>query len=103
MSSVPEAPAQAIPVIQVNHEEVHRHLDAVVRGCVEATPNALPEAEADPPCGARRYQRSAERLDTRAGHYTRRQHTKAGEVELKVPRAGRAIGMPSPRWIDQAS
>jgi hypothetical protein len=31
MSSVPETAAQTIPVIQVNHEEVHKHLDHVVR------------------------------------------------------------------------
>jgi transposase-like protein len=86
MSSVPEQAAQAIPVIQVNHEEVHRHLDAVVRDSVEATLNARLEAEADELCGARRYQRSSERLDTRAGHYTRRLHTRAGPVELNVPK-----------------
>jgi transposase-like protein len=86
MSSVPETAAQTIPVIQINHEEVHKHLDQVVRDSVEATLNALLDAEADELCGARRYERSAERLDTRAGHYTRQLHTKAGEVELKVPK-----------------
>src|SRR5262245_31634496 len=86
MSSVPETAAQTIPVIQVNQEEVHRHLDQVVRDSVEATINALLDAEADHLCGARRYERSAERLDTRAGHYTRKLHTRAGEVELKVPK-----------------
>ena len=86
MSSVPEAPAQAIPVIQVNHEEVHKHLDEVVRDRVEATLNALLDAEADELCGARCYQRSDQRLDTRAGHYNRKLQTRAGEVELKVPK-----------------
>src|SRR5262245_4388513 len=86
MSSVPETAAQTIPVIQVNQEEVHRHLDQVVRDSVEATINALLDAEADHLCGARPYERSAERLDTRAGHYTRKLQTKAGEVELKVPK-----------------
>ncbi len=33
-----------------------------------------------------RYERTAERTDTRAGHYTRKLQTKAGEVTLKVPR-----------------
>jgi transposase-like protein len=86
MSSVPETTAQPLPVIHVNHEEVHKHLDQVVRESVEATLNALLDAEADELCGARRYERSGERLDTRAGHYTRKLHTKAGEVELKVPK-----------------
>src|SRR5262249_16166276 len=43
-------------------------------------------AEADALCGAQRYERSPERLDTRAGHYTRPLHTKAGPVALQVPR-----------------
>ena len=86
MSSVPEMPAQSLPVIQVNHEQVHKHLDQVVRDSVEQTLNALLDAEADALCGASRYQRSPDRLDTRAGHYTRKLQTKAGEVELKVPK-----------------
>ncbi len=86
MSSVPEQAAQTLPVIQINQEQIHKHLDAVVRDSVEATLNALLDAEADELCGARRYERSAARLDTRAGHYTRKLQTKAGEVELKMPK-----------------
>jgi putative transposase len=86
MSSVPETAAQALPVIQINHEEVHKHLDQVVRDSVAATLNALLDAEADQLCGARRYERSAGRLDTRAGHYSRKLQTRAGEVELKMPK-----------------
>jgi putative transposase len=86
MSSVPEQPVQSLPVIQVNHEQVHKHIDQVVRDSVEKTLNALLDAEADELCGASRYQRSPDRLDTRAGHYTRTLHTKAGPVELKVPK-----------------
>ncbi len=44
------------------------------------------EAEADQLCGAGRYERSPDRVDTRAGSYERRLHTKVGEVTLKVPR-----------------
>ena len=44
------------------------------------------EAEADRLCGAGRYERSPDRADTRAGHYRRGLQTKAGEVELKVPK-----------------
>ena len=86
MSSVPEQAAQTLPVIQINHEQIHKHLDEVVRDSVEATLNALLDAEADELCGAKRYERSAARLDTRAGHYTRKFQTKAGEVELKMPK-----------------
>lgn len=53
---------------------------------VEETLNALLDAEADRLCGARRYERSPDRVDTRAGHYERQLHTKAGEVTLQVPK-----------------
>jgi transposase-like protein len=86
MSSVPEEAVQSLPVIQVNHEQVHKHLDQVVRTSVEQTLNALLDAEADELCGASRYQRSPDRLDTRAGHYKRKLQTKAGEVELQMPK-----------------
>ena len=48
--------------------------------------NALLNAEADAICQASRYQRSPDRQDTRAGSYKRKLLTKAGEVELRVPR-----------------
>src|SRR5262245_24148641 len=86
MSSVSETAAQPLPVIQVNHDQVHKHLDNLVRNSVEETLNALLDAEADALCGAKRYERSADRLDTRAGHYTRALQTRVGEVELKVPK-----------------
>lgn len=55
----------------------------MARGTVEETLNALLDAEADELCRAQRYEPSPERVDTRAGHYKRKLHTKAGEVELK--------------------
>jgi len=58
----------------------------VVRSSVEETLNGLLEAEADELCGAKRYERNVDRLDTRAGHYQRQFQTKAGEVTLKMPR-----------------
>lgn len=48
--------------------------------------NALLDAEADEICRAQRYERSADRVDTRAGHYERKLETKAGEVTLKIPK-----------------
>jgi transposase-like protein len=74
------------PLVTVNDGEVRDHLDRVVRASVEETLNALLEAEADALCGARRYERSPERVDTRAGHYRRSLQTKAGDVRLRVPR-----------------
>jgi hypothetical protein len=42
---------------------------------VEETLNALLDAEADRLCKAQRYERSAARRDTRAGHYGRKLQT----------------------------
>ena len=73
-------------VIRIEEGKVKSHLGAMVRQSVEETLNAMLDAEADELCGAKRYQRSAERQDTRAGHYDRKLQTQAGEVTLKVPR-----------------
>lgn len=73
-------------VIQVDEAKIRGHVDEVVRRSVEATLNGLLEAEADQLCGAQRYERSPDRVDTRAGSYERKLQTKAGEVTLKVPR-----------------
>jgi transposase-like protein len=73
-------------VITIDQAQLHDHLGQLVRQSVEQTLNALLEAEADQLCGAQRYERSPERLDTRAGHYARMLQTKAGPVELKIPR-----------------
>ena len=66
-----------------------RALKHIVRGSVEETLNALLDAEADRLVGARRYERSEARRDTRAGSYDRKLHTTAGEVSLKVPKLRR--------------
>lgn len=73
-------------VIRVDEQELRGHLDEVVRTSVEETLNGLLDAEADQLCGAARYERTADRVDTRAGSYERKLVTKAGEVKLKVPR-----------------
>lgn len=73
-------------VIRIEEEKIRSHVDQVVRETVEQTLNGLLQAEADDLCGAKRYARSPERLDTRAGHYDRQLQTKAGEVTLRVPR-----------------
>ena len=72
--------------IRVDEEELRGHVDEVVRSSVEETLNGLLDAEADALCRAQRYERTAERVDTRAGHYERRLETKAGEVTLQVPK-----------------
>ena len=73
-------------VIAINEGLIRDHLDRVVVQTVEETLNALLDAEADELCGAKRYEHSANRVDTRAGSYERQLQTKAGEVTLKVPK-----------------
>lgn len=74
------------PIIRVDEVEVRNHLEEMVRGTVEDALNRMLDAEADDLCRAKRYQRSPDRLDTRAGSYDRSLHTKAGVVKLQVPR-----------------
>jgi transposase-like protein len=73
-------------MVQVDEGQVRSHVDEVVRRSVEETLNGLLDAEADQLCGAKRYERSPDRVDTRSGSYERRLQTKAGSVKLKVPR-----------------
>ena len=72
-------------VVQIDDRRIQDHLGELVRGTVEETLNTMLDAEADALCGAQRYERSPDRVDTRAGSYERSLHTKAGEVTLKVP------------------
>jgi transposase-like protein len=73
-------------VIRIEEEKLRSHVDEVVRSSVEETLNGLLDAEADRICNAKRYERTPDRVDTRAGSYERKLHTKAGEVTLQVPR-----------------
>ena len=60
------------PVVQIDEGRIHAHLDEVVRSTVEETLNALLDAEADHLCGARKYERTEGRKDTRSGSYDRK-------------------------------
>ncbi len=73
-------------IIQIDEALVKRQLGEVVRETVEETLNKLLDAEADELCHAGRYQHSPDRVDTRAGSYQRGLETKAGKVQLKVPK-----------------
>ncbi|MBA2118025.1 IS256 family transposase [Bremerella alba] len=88
MTNVPEdhTSEEIRDAFQINGEAVRGHLDELVRSTVEETLNQMLDAEADQLCGAKRYERSPDRVDSRAGSYSRKLHTKAGEVDLKVPR-----------------
>ena len=73
-------------ILKLDATKVESHLDGKVRQAVEDVLNGMLSAEADALCNARRYQRTADRQDTRAGHYKRKLQTKAGEVTLNVPK-----------------
>ncbi len=90
MSSVADEPRDGVTLIEIDQTQLQRHVGEVVRATVEDTLNALLDAEADALCGAKKYERSPDRTDYRAGTYDRTFHTKAGEVGLKVPKLRRA-------------
>lgn len=73
-------------VIEINNSEIQDHLGELVRGTVEETLNSMLDAEADTLCNAARYERTEARSDTRAGYYSRKLQTKAGDVKLRVPK-----------------
>lgn len=83
-------PSEALNLsLNIDGSEVGQHLKTVVRNTVEETLNALLDAEADELCGAKRYEHSPDRVDTRAGHYERKMLTGSGEVTLRVPQLRR--------------
>jgi transposase-like protein len=73
-------------IIQINEEQIKDHLGQMVRGTVEETLNAMLEQEAQQLICAERYERTEGRKDTRAGHYNRGLETRAGKVNLKIPK-----------------
>lgn len=77
-------------IIKIDEGQIQQHLGEMVRSTVEETLNTMLDAEADQLCNARRYEHTEGRTDQRAGHYKRKLHTKAGEVELKVPKLRQA-------------
>ena len=76
-------------IIHLNEEVVRDHIGDVVRSTVEETLNQMLDVEADRLCNAEKYSRNEARTDTRAGHYQRKLHTKAGMVTLNVPKLRR--------------
>ena len=86
MDAIKEHGKKKVPVIAVDEQELRTHVSEVVRQSVEETLNGLLDAEAEELCRAKRYERNAARASTRAGHYERDLQTKAGTVQLKVPK-----------------
>ena len=78
----------------------------VIRKGVELVLQALIEAEASEAIGAERYERSEGRINQRNGHRARSLATKAGDVELRIPKLRQGSFFPSilerRRRIDRA-
>lgn len=73
-------------IVQIDEGMIKDHLGDIVKGTVEETINTLLDADADRLCNAGRYERTEGRKDQRAGHYSRKLHTMAGEVNVRVPK-----------------
>ena len=69
-------------VVTINEAKIREHLGELVRGSVEETLNGLLDEEADRICGAKRYERNTERVDTRAGYYQRGLETSSSWTEV---------------------
>jgi putative transposase len=81
-----ESSTEGGTIIQINEKQIKDHPGEIVRGTVQETLNALLDEEASRLCNARRYERTEGRKDQRAGYYTRTLQTKAGEVDIKMPK-----------------
>lgn len=73
-------------IVQLNEQVIRTELKELVRQSVQEVLNSLLDAEADQLTNARKYERTEQRQETRAGHYTRKLLTGAGEVALEVPK-----------------
>ena len=74
-------------VIKIDSAQIHSRIDSMVRSTVEEMLNKMLDDEADALCNAARYEHSEARTDSRAGHYDRTFHAKAGVLNLKMPQA----------------
>src|SRR6476469_4932507 len=75
----------------------------LLRLLVEQTVNALLSADADAVCGAEYGERSPDRANRRNGYRERRWDTRAGTIDLQIPKLregsyfpGLAVGAPAP-------
>ena len=73
-------------IVQLNEQVIKIELKELVRQSVQEVLNSLLDAESDQLTNVRKYERTEQRQDTRAGHYTRKLLTGAGEVALEVPK-----------------
>ena len=73
-------------IVQLSEQVIKTEIKELVRQSVQEALNSLLDAEADRLTNAKKYERTEGRQDARAGHYTRKLLTGAGEVELEIPK-----------------
>ncbi len=73
-------------IVQLNEQVIKTELKELVRQSVQEVLNGFLDAEADRLTNASKYERTEGRRDTRAGHYSRKLLTGAGEIELEMPK-----------------
>src|SRR3984957_18030781 len=79
------------------HEHLEQASPDLLREMVRSFAQALMSAEADVVCGAAYGERSDERTNTRNGYRARRWDTRAGSIDLQVPRLRE--GSYFPGWL----
>ena len=87
----------SVDVAAVLRQQVAEGQPDVLRTMVAAFANALMSADADAICGADYGQRSEERSNRRNGYRTREWDTRAGTVELQIPKLRQ--GSYFPDWL----
>ena len=83
------------------HEQLAQASPDLLRAMVATFAEALMGADADAVCGARFGVRSADRTNTRNGYRRREWDTRAGSVELAIPKLRR--GSYFPDWLLERS
>jgi transposase-like protein len=90
----------AVPSIDMSgwlHEQLEQASPDLLRGMVRSFAQALMSAEADAVCGAGYGERSEERVNSRNGYRSREWDTRAGSIDLQVPKLRQ--GSYFPGWL----
>ena len=79
-------------------EQLSQASPDLLRNMIQTFAEALMSADADAVCGAGYGQRSPDRRNTRNGYRWRGWDTRAGSIELAVPKLRRAATFPTGCW-----
>src|SRR6185295_6384356 len=93
------AAEQSLYVAQLLREHLESASPDLLRAMVKAFADALMSAEADAACGAGYGQRSPDRVTCRNGYRHREWDTRAGTIELAIPKL--RSGSYFPDWLLQ--